>query len=138
MYANIIRCQELYDDMCYAHQLNPDLLDRFSFDDKVDLFVSWAKEFLDTEKKRASEPDWDWIGESEMFFTNKLIETFTEPKEYVVNFFADVDVTIKAHTKEELIQKANKLCQEYRDKVFDYVYLAEIKSVTDINGNEVR
>lgn len=44
-------------------------------------------------------------------------------KEYTVNFFADVDVTIKAESPEEARKKAEKMFGEYHDKQFEYAYL---------------
>lgn len=57
-------------------------------------------------------------------------------KDYVIQFYADVKVTVKVKSPQEAVIKATKMLDEYKGKVFDYVHLSGIKSITDKNGNE--
>lgn len=57
-------------------------------------------------------------------------------KDYVIQFYADVKVTVKVKSPQEAVIKATKMLDEYKGKVFDYVHLSGIKSITDNNGNE--
>ena len=57
-------------------------------------------------------------------------------KDYVIQFYADVKVTVKVKSPQEAVIKATKMLDEYKGKVFDYDHLSGIKSITDKNGNE--
>ena len=57
-------------------------------------------------------------------------------QEYTVNFLADIEMTIIAASPEEAREKAEKAFGEYRNKTFDYAYLAEIKHITKSDGTE--
>lgn len=57
-------------------------------------------------------------------------------KDYVIQFYADVKVTVKVKSPQEAVTKATKMLGEYKGKVFDYVHLSGIKFITDKNGNE--
>lgn len=57
-------------------------------------------------------------------------------QEYTVNFLADIDMTIITASPEEAREKAEKAFGEYRNKTFDYAYLAEIKYITKSDGTE--
>lgn len=57
-------------------------------------------------------------------------------QEYTVNFLADIDMTVIAASPEEARKKAEKAFGEYRNKAFDYAYLAEIKYITKSDGTE--
>lgn len=58
-------------------------------------------------------------------------------QEYTVNFLADIDMTVIAASPEEARKKAEKAFGEYRNKTFDYAYLAEIKYIAKSDGTEV-
>lgn len=58
-------------------------------------------------------------------------------KEYTLCFSADVDVNIIAKSKEYAREQVAKLLGENYDTHLDYVYLSELKYVTDDVANEV-
>lgn len=57
-------------------------------------------------------------------------------KDYVVNFCADIDIRITAKNPQEAREKAKKFFGEHENESFDYVYITDIRFVTDENGNE--
>lgn len=42
-----MRIQEVFDDMWYAHQINPDITDYYGSAERYALFRDWAREFED-------------------------------------------------------------------------------------------
>lgn len=58
-------------------------------------------------------------------------------KNYTLCFSADVDINITAKSKEHAREQVAKLLGEIYDTHLDYVYLSELKYVTDDTSNEV-
>lgn len=74
MYLNLIRCQELFDELCYSHHLNPYKLDNLDIVDRTEWFVELINEFQDIENANKENPEYDWIWETEKFFIEKIKE----------------------------------------------------------------
>lgn len=70
-----MRMQEVFDDMCYAHHVNPDKVDGYGTIERLQLFREWAREF---EKTYAGTDEYenDFISLSDEFATKKLREVF--------------------------------------------------------------
>lgn len=70
-----MRIQEVFDDMWYAHQINPDTTDYFGYSERYTLFCDWAKKFeeryCDTERYTD-----DFLELSREFAEEKIKEVF--------------------------------------------------------------
>lgn len=68
-----MRIQEVFDDMYFAHHLNPDKLDMTGSIERLQIFRDWAREFENTYFDTAEYED-DFIGLSDEFAQQKIKE----------------------------------------------------------------
>ena len=71
-----MRIQELFNDMYYANQFNPDKLDATDSILRFQIFCDMAKNF-ESEYYGTETYDDDWIGLTDEVFTKKLKEIFS-------------------------------------------------------------
>ena len=70
-----MRITEVFDDMYYAHHINPDVIDTIGSIERLQIFCDWAREF--EEKYYGTEAyEEDFIGLSDEFATKKIKEFF--------------------------------------------------------------
>lgn len=67
-----MRIQEIYDDMYYAHHINPDKADAVDSIERLGIFVDWAREFEN--KYYGTEEYEDFIGLTDEFAVAKVNE----------------------------------------------------------------
>ena len=67
--------QEVFDDVCYAHHVNPDKIDGYGTVERLQLFREWAREFEKTYSETERYED-DFISLSDEFATTKIKEVF--------------------------------------------------------------
>lgn len=70
-----MRIQEVFDEMYYAHNINPDKVDEIDSLERLQIFRNWAREFEDKyhDTERYEE---DFIGLSDEFAQKKIKEKF--------------------------------------------------------------
>lgn len=71
-----MRIQELFDDMCYANQFNPDKVDMIDSISRFNIFRDMSREF-ENDYYDTEEYNDDWIGLTDEVFTKKLKEMFS-------------------------------------------------------------
>ena len=70
-----MRIEEVFDDMYFAHHVNPDKVSDYGTIERLQLFIEWAREF---EKTYAGTDEYndDFISLSDEFATAKIKEVF--------------------------------------------------------------
>ena len=70
-----MRIQEVFDDMWYAHQINPYITDYYGSAERYTLFCDWVREFEDKYRDTERYED-DFINLSQEFAEEKIKEVF--------------------------------------------------------------
>lgn len=70
-----MRIQEVFDDMYFAHHINPDISDRFGTMERYWEFIAWARDF-EKKYKGTDRYEDDFLDLSYEFAEKKITEVF--------------------------------------------------------------